>query len=151
MDLFVIKHLFPLFPDAPPGKLTWTRSAAVNNATLAAVAVRELSLDKYVLHGAPSLEQATANARRELEAMSYGDIVARYWSLQPPKVLGDLLEAVMGAIFVDSGFRLEAVWAVMERVLTPMMAELHPDLPLDPTSEMMQYLAKRGCTKVRFK
>lgn len=151
VDLFVIKHLFPLFPDAPPGKLTWTRSAAVNNATLAAVAVRELSLDKYVLHGAPSLEQATANARRELEAMSYGDIVARYWSLQPPKVLGDLLEAVMGAIFVDSGFRLEAVWAVMERVLTPMMAELHPDLPLDPTSEMMQYLAKRGCTKVRFK
>ncbi|KAG8988080.1 Dicer-like protein 1 [Tulasnella sp. 427] len=151
VDLFVIKHLFPKFPNAPPGKLTWTRSAAVNNATLAAVAVKELSLDKYVLHGAPTLEQATSTARRELEAMSYADIVARYWSLQPPKVLGDLLESVMGAVFVDCGFRAEILWTVMERVLNPMIAELHPDLPLDPTSEMMQYLAKRGCTKVRFK
>ncbi|KAG8935450.1 Dicer-like protein 1 [Tulasnella sp. 417] len=151
VDLFVIKYLFPRFPDAPPGKLTWTRSAAVNNSSLAAVSVKELSLDKYVLHGAPSLEQATAKARAELEAMPYSDVVARYWSLQPPKVLGDLLEAVIGAVFVDSGFRLEAVWAVIDRVMSPMVAELHPDLPLDPTSEMMQYLAKRGCTKVRFK
>lgn len=151
VDLFVIKYLFPRFPDAPPGKLTWTRSAAVNNATLAAVAVKELSLDKYVLHAAPSLEQATSKARRELEAMPYSEIVARYWSLQPPKVLGDLLESVIGAVFVDSGFRLEAVWAVLDRVMSPMVAELHPDLPLDPTSEMMQYLAKRGCTRVRFK
>lgn len=83
--------------------------------------------------------------------MPYSDIVARYWSLQPPKVLGDLLEAVIGAVFVDSGFQLEAVWAVLERVMSPMMAELHPNLPLDPTSELMQSLAKRGCTRVRFK
>ncbi|KAG9051388.1 Dicer-like protein 1 [Tulasnella sp. UAMH 9824] len=151
VDLFVIKYLFPRFPDAPPGKLTWTRSAAVNNATLASISVKELSLDKYVLHAAPSLAQATLKARAEFEAMPYSAIVARYWSLQPPKVLGDLLEAVIGAVFVDSGFQLEAVWTVLERVMSPMVAELHPNLPLDPTSELMQSLAKRGCTRVRFK
>lgn len=36
--------------------------------------------------------------------------------LDPPKVLGDLLESLMGAIFLDSGMDLEAVWRVFIKV-----------------------------------
>lgn len=32
--------------------------------------------------------------------------------LSPPKVLGDILESLAGAIFIDSGFCLESVWRV---------------------------------------
>lgn len=32
--------------------------------------------------------------------------------LDPPKVLGDLLESLAGAIFLDSGMSLEKVWTV---------------------------------------
>ena len=30
--------------------------------------------------------------------------------VEPPKVLGDLLESMAGAIFMDSGMDLQAVW-----------------------------------------
>ena len=36
--------------------------------------------------------------------------------LDPPKVLGDLLESLAGAIFLDSGMDLETVW----RVFSPL-------------------------------
>ena len=39
--------------------------------------------------------------------------------LDPPKVLGDLLESVAGAIFVDSKMSLSAVW----RVFQPLFQE----------------------------
>lgn len=32
--------------------------------------------------------------------------------LDPPKALGDVLESLAGAIFLDSGMSLEAVWKV---------------------------------------
>ena len=31
-------------------------------------------------------------------------------TVEPPKVLGDLLESLAGAIFMDSGMNLKAVW-----------------------------------------
>ena len=34
--------------------------------------------------------------------------------LDPPKVLGDLLESLAGAIFLDSGMNLETVWRVFQ-------------------------------------
>ena len=34
--------------------------------------------------------------------------------VDPPKVLGDILESLAGAIFVDSGFCLESVWRVFQ-------------------------------------
>ncbi len=34
--------------------------------------------------------------------------------LDPPKVLGDVLESVAGAIYLDSGCCLETVWRVFK-------------------------------------
>ncbi len=34
--------------------------------------------------------------------------------ISPPKVLGDILESLAGAIFIDSGFSLESVWKVFQ-------------------------------------
>ena len=39
--------------------------------------------------------------------------------LDPPKALGDILESVAGAIFIDSGCCLESVW----RVFKPLFDE----------------------------
>lgn len=45
-----------------------------------------------------------------------GDYEPEEMELDPPKVLGDLLESLMGAIFIDSGMDLEAVWRVFIKV-----------------------------------
>ena len=34
--------------------------------------------------------------------------------LDPPKALGDILEALAGAVFLDSGLSLETVWNVFK-------------------------------------
>ena len=34
--------------------------------------------------------------------------------ISPPKVLGDILESLAGAIFIDSGFSLESVWNIFQ-------------------------------------
>lgn len=34
-----------------------------------------------------------------------------------PKALGDIFEAIIGAVFVDSGFSLDAVWKVIYRLM----------------------------------
>ena len=36
--------------------------------------------------------------------------------LDPPKVLGDILESVAGAVFLDSGMNLNAVWSVFKHL-----------------------------------
>lgn len=46
-----------------------------------------------------------------------GDCEPEDMKLDPPKVLGDLFESVAGAIFIDSGMDLEAVWGVFIKVL----------------------------------
>ena len=38
--------------------------------------------------------------------------------VEPPKVLGDLLESLAGAIFMDSGMNLQAVWDTLGLLFT---------------------------------
>lgn len=41
-----------------------------------------------------------------------GDDEEEVIEIDPPKVLGDILESLAGAIFLDSGMDLEKVWEV---------------------------------------
>ncbi|KAG8902461.1 Dicer-like protein 1 [Tulasnella sp. 403] len=151
IDLFVIDHLYSRFPSAQPGKLTNARSAAVCNTTLSAIALRELSLDNLVLHAATALPKATERVKAQFDGMTYEDILRSTWKIHSPKTLGDLIEAVMGAVLVDSNYDLRAAFDVLEKVMEEPMKALHPDLPLDPVSELMQYMQRKGCIRVRFK
>ena len=38
--------------------------------------------------------------------------------VEPPKVLGDLLESLAGAVFMDSGMNLQAVWDTLGVLFT---------------------------------
>ena len=44
--------------------------------------------------------------------------------LDPPKVLGDVLESVAGAVFLDSGLSLESVWSVFCPLFEEKIGEL---------------------------
>ena len=45
--------------------------------------------------------------------------------VEVPKVLGDLLESILGAVFLDSGHRLAAVWNVFRFfIVTPFLVTL---------------------------
>jgi len=73
-------------------------------------------------------------------------------SCEPPKVISDILEALAGAIYLDSNMSLEKVWEVMQKFLLPFLdAYVNPTIaPLHPTSALVLACGQMGCAKVTF-
>ena len=46
-------------------------------------------------------------------------------AIDPPKVLGDILESLAGAIFIDSGMSLESVWEVFQPLFDKKIGKIH--------------------------
>ena len=57
------------------------------------------------------------------------------------QVLGDVIESIAGAIYVDSKCNKEIVWRSMKRLLEPLAT---PDtLEMDPVKELQEFCASR--------
>ncbi|CAM6082260.1 unnamed protein product [Calypogeia fissa] len=137
LDLLITKHLFFSHPGLTPGRLTDLRSAAVNNECFARVAVKH-KFNKYLRHGSgfllKQIEEFVETYKNSADTMknsSYG------WDgVKGPKVLGDLVESIAGAILVDSGFDLDTVWKSMKPLLSPIVTP--ETLPLHPVRELQE-------------
>ncbi len=100
LNLVVCDHLYQRFSDAPEGDLAKIRARVVSEPWLARMA-KSLQLGRYLLLGKG--EEKSGGRTR-------------------PSMLADLLEAVLGAIYVDSGFGV--AHAVASRWLAEMFEEL---------------------------
>lgn len=150
LDLVVMEYLYRKYPNATSGQLTWAKSRAVFAPALTTLGVKRLSLEKYILYNNVDLGKALANATPEHANVSYEEIVMEGWKYDPPKALSDVMESVCGAILVDSGYDYEKSRTIIERIIEPLLEVLRPDLPRDPTSELMLSLARRSCQRARF-
>lgn len=97
-----------------------------------------------------TLNLAIANSVSIFENLSAEEVVKEGWKYDPPKALSDVFESVMGAVFIDSGCDYEKTAAVMEHVMEDALEVLSPAIAQDPVSELMQWLAGQGCTKISF-
>ena len=84
VNCVVAKHLHDRFPDFPEGDLSRLRSNLVNQQTLYTLA-KQLQLGELLLLGEG--ERKTSGADR-------------------PSILADALEALVGALFLDGGFKV---------------------------------------------
>jgi len=150
LDLVVMSFLFEKYPSATSGQLTLARSRAVCAPTLATIGVKRLSLHQHILANNVALGKAMAKAVPVHLKMSYEEIVLEGWKYDPPKAMSDLVESIFGAILVDSGYDYERTQGVIERVMEPILNLLRPNLPRDPTSELMLSLARKGCRRAKF-
>jgi ribonuclease-3 len=98
LGLIVTDTLFRLHPDLPEGNLAKLRAAVVNSRALAGVA-RGLRLGSYVRLGKG--EEGTGGRDKS-------------------SILADTLEAVIGAVYLDSG--LENADALVHRLFDPVIA-----------------------------
>lgn len=138
LDLLITRHLFSEHPDLPPGVLTDLRSAAVNNNNFAHVSVKH-HLHQYLRHGSGALlGQITRFVKAVQEHKeTKNDPTSLELGVQAPKVLGDLVESIAGAILIDSKFDLEQVWEIMKPLLSPIVTPETLDLhPLREISEL---------------
>ncbi|GAA6000835.1 hypothetical protein JCM10207_004681 [Rhodosporidiobolus poonsookiae] len=150
LDFWVTDRLYALFPHAPPRSLTYKRALLVSGPTLSFLALRKLQVHKTILHSSPTLEQAMLEAAEQAEGFGYQDAVdgSLTWLWSPPKVLGDVLEALLAVIFIDSGMQLDPVFAVLDKLYGEIMALLGETEVRDPHSRLLMWRDARLCTEL---
>nr|ASZ84523.1 putative abnormal suspensor 1 [Juniperus phoenicea] len=137
LDHLITKHLFFSYTDLPPGRLTDLRAAAVNNENFARVAVKH-KLHIHLRHGSTALEAQIRDFVKDIQAeldkpgvnsFGLGDFKA-------PKVLGDIVESIAGAVFLDKGLDTRNVWEIFQPLLQPMVTP--ETLPMHPVRELQE-------------
>lgn len=128
LSLVIAEVLVEAFPEAPEGELSRMRSSLVKGVTLAKLA-REFSLGNYVLLGSGELK--SGGHRRE-------------------SILADVVEALIGAIYVESGFD-EARARVRDWFEPRLQSLASGDALKDPKTRLQEFLQARGADLPRYK
>jgi ribonuclease-3 len=119
LGLIIAQYLYEHHPDWDQGMLSKAKSSIVQEAPLAAVALR-LGLDKY-LELSPS-EEATGGRNR-------------------PSILADVLEAVIGGVYLESGLEV-ARWFVLEQLHDYILRIRGGDVSPDDFKSKLQEVAQ---------
>jgi ribonuclease-3 len=119
LGLVIAQYLFEHHPDWDQGLLSKAKSSIVQEAPLAQVALR-LGLDQY-MELSPSEEQTGGRQR--------------------PSILADVLEAVIGAIYLESGMEV-ARWFVLEQLHDFIMRVRGGDVNPDDFKSKLQEVAQ---------
>ncbi|KAJ0989237.1 hypothetical protein J5N97_007593 [Dioscorea zingiberensis] len=142
LNCLVAREVFTSYPELPPGPLTRLRAANVDTEKLARVAVSH-GLHRFIRHKAPQLEKQIQEFMESL--LEYP--IHSNGLLDPPKILADIVESLLGAIFFDSNSSLEIVWEVYRRLAEPL---INPEtLGKHPVSELHE-LCQKNRMELRF-
>ncbi|KAK9131441.1 hypothetical protein Sjap_011928 [Stephania japonica] len=142
LDLLITWHLFQRHDSLDPGELTDLRSACVNNENFAKIAVKH-NLQHHLQHcSGLLLEQITEYVKFVSECEESQPLQRAKCPKASNSALGDLVESVVGAIFIDTKLDLDEVWRVSESLLSPIVT---PDkLELPPLRELNEWCSHQG-------
>ncbi len=119
LGLVIADMLYHRFPDEAEGRLSHRLNALVSGATCADIA-RQIGLPPYLRLG----KQARDDGAQ-----------------QSDNVLGDVMEAIIGAHYLDHG--LDAARKLIERLWGPVL-ETANGAPKHPKSELQEWCAAHG-------
>ncbi|KAL0382577.1 UNVERIFIED_CONTAM: Endoribonuclease Dicer2 [Sesamum calycinum] len=146
LDYLITVYLYHKYPGLSPGLLTDLRSASVNNDCYAQAAVKA-ELYKHVLHASPELHRQIVHTVCNHVVVPSASTFGWESETNYPKVLGDIIESLAGAIFVDSGYNMEVVFQCMrpllEPLITPETLKLHPVRELVELCQREHYVLKK--------
>ncbi|KAL7582994.1 endoribonuclease Dicer homolog 2-like [Lactuca sativa] len=142
LDYMITVHLYNKYPGMSPGMLTDLRSASVNNDCYAQSAVK-CDLHKHILHGSHDLHRAIVTTVHEFDQLSLKTTFGWESETSFPKVLGDVIESLAGAILVDSGYDKDRVFQSIRPLLEPLVTP--ETLKLHPVKELHDICQKNHC------
>ncbi|KAI8070951.1 hypothetical protein BC940DRAFT_253249 [Gongronella butleri] len=148
LDFLVVRYLFERYPGAPPGILTDLKDACVNNHILSYVCLH-IKMHHHIIHYSSVLIKAIETIDHQIKQVeASGNAGHEFWlDFNMPKVLSDVIESMLGAVFVDSQFRLEPVQELFNHWLVPILDEhVRPDtLQVHPVNKMINTFQQLGC------
>jgi endoribonuclease Dicer len=135
LDMAIVDYLYRNFPRADPQWLTEHKMAMVSNQFLGCLCVK-LGLHPCLLSSTSSLlsqirdyvvelEVAEENARKEAE--EEGTPMRKDFWLKvdsPPKAYADVIEALVGAMFVDSKYKFSVVETFFTKFIQPYFQDM---------------------------
>ena len=155
LDFLVVSFFKDKFPGLNESGWTTLKSNAVSNASLGVLCV-QTGLFSILRHDSADMADAIAvfdadmcEAKRQAEAASQGDELEPFWlKLKPPKALADIIESLLGALFVDSGFRLDVSQRFFDRLYKPHFdAHFRPETAVIRTPlDAAQLIQSHKCT-----
>lgn len=128
LSLVMAEEFYKRFPDAREGDMSRMRSSLVKGETLTQVA-KEFNLNEYLRLGSKDLEQRV---------------------MRHSAILEDAVEAVVGAVFLDSDF-YEAKRVVLQIFADRIGKISLEDSPQDPKSALQEFLQRRGFKLPRYR
>lgn len=129
------REVFLTYRDLQPGPLTRLRAANVDKEKLARVAVHR-GIHHFLRHKAPQFDGQIDDFIKELAEYQYHS----NGLLDAPKVLSDIVESLIGAIYLDSNFNQEEVWRVFRNLADPFISL--ETLGKHPVSELLEFCQK---------
>ncbi|KAJ9563011.1 hypothetical protein OSB04_008171 [Centaurea solstitialis] len=118
LGLVVSDFVFVTYPDLDPGQLSLLRSANISTEKLARVAVKH-GLHKYVRHRAAALSEKVREFVIAVEEED--DMVVHGGHMKAPKVLADIVESVVAAVYLDCGSNLKILRMIIRVLLEPLV------------------------------
>ncbi|KAK9151629.1 hypothetical protein Syun_009938 [Stephania yunnanensis] len=118
LGLAVAKYLYEAYPELNQGELTNFRSAMVSTEMLARVALHH-DLFTYLHHSCPPLKLNVEEFARVVK--EEGDEIRHSGVADAaPKVLADVVESILAALYIDSDYDLKKLWDCFRDLLRPL-------------------------------
>ncbi|XP_043484526.1 endoribonuclease Dicer-like isoform X2 [Leptopilina heterotoma] len=143
LDFLITLYIYESCEKLTPGDITDLRSALVNNITFACISVK-YGLHTSLLAYVPSLHETINRFVNFQEEKNHAVDVELLWILMEenecnlaehvdgPKVLGDIFESLIGAIYIDSGKDLKKVWQIVFKMMQQHFEVFCADVPKQP-------------------
>lgn len=149
LDMLVTAYIFERCPEMQQGKLTDLRSALVNNNTLACLCVRN-QFHRYILsqnallaekidHFAQFQRSHKHVITEQVLLLIGNEDVPMGEYIDVPKALGDVVEALIGAVFLDSGNDVAQTWGVVYRLMHAEIAQFMANTPIQVVRRLFEF------------
>lgn len=146
LDYAITMHFYNIYPGMSPELLTDMRSASVNNNCYALSAVKA-GLQKHILYTSHQMHKEISATVINFQKLSSESTFGWESETSFPKVLGDVIESLAGAIFVDSEYNKEIVFqsirVLLEPLMTPETVKHHPAKELNELCQKRHFDMKK--------
>ncbi|CRG84276.1 endoribonuclease Dicer [Talaromyces islandicus] len=125
LDLVCVQDLYQRFPNRDPQWLTEHKMAMVSNKFLGTLVV-QLGLHTHLQYFSNALQSQIHTYVEECQLASENQRTADFWldTEDPPKCLPDMLEAYLGAMFVDSEFNFSVIESFYGKHIKPYFEDM---------------------------
>ncbi|KAF8931068.1 Dicer-like protein 1 [Dissophora ornata] len=154
LDMLVAKHWVEVYPVSGPGKIHSLKSASINNQILGVICI-QLGLHQHIHHMSSALcndinraVEKLNDAMEDAKGSPSGELEGEFWEdFNYTKVLGDVLESVLGAVYVDSRFDFSVVQRVFDNCMLPVLQKhlSMETLKGHPVSVLVMRVQQDGC------